>query len=234
MTDSLLTTFKALFADDALLQPKTPIKLVVGLGNPGTQYDRTRHNVGFMVLDALAERQGAAIRRKRFGALAEEISIGAMKLVLLKPQQYMNRSGQATATAAGFYKLSAQNVLVVCDDLALPVGRLRLRAKGSAGGHNGLKDIIARLGTDAFARLRVGIGDSGPREAADYVLSRFDGDEQTAVAEAVDRSVQAVLCWAQDGVETAMNRYNPQNDAGLQDTKTKLKNGGDRPQNKTE
>jgi PTH1 family peptidyl-tRNA hydrolase len=190
----------------------THVRLIVGLGNPGPQYDQTRHNVGFMALDALAERLGVTIRRKAFNALAEDVMLGDLKLVLLKPQQYMNRSGHALATAAGFYKLSAQETLVVLDDLALPVGQLRLRAKGSAGGHNGLKDIIARLGTDAFARLRIGIGDSGSRDAADYVLSRFGSDERPAISQAVRQATDAILTWAQHGVETAMNRYNSRGD----------------------
>ena len=135
------------------------MKLIVGLGNPGSKYDQTRHNVGFMVVDAFAERYGAKVRRKKFNALFEEISVEATKILLLKPQQYMNRSGHAVATAAGFYKLDPVDILVVTDDMALEVGRIRLRAKGSAGGHNGLKDIIARLGTQDFPRLRVGIGE---------------------------------------------------------------------------
>ena len=122
------------------------MKLIAGLGNPGSKYDQTRHNVGFRVVDALAERFGEKVRRKKFNALAEEIHAEDTKLLLIKPQDYMNRSGHAIATAAGFYKLGPADVLVVTDDMALDVGRLRIRAKGSAGGHNGLKDIIARFG----------------------------------------------------------------------------------------
>ncbi|MHC4237742.1 MAG: aminoacyl-tRNA hydrolase, partial [Planctomycetota bacterium] len=187
------------------------MKLIVGLGNPDSQYDQTRHNVGFMVADALAERFGARVRRKKFNALAEEIYAEDTKVVLLKPQQYMNRSGHAVATAAGFYKLTAADVLVVTDDMALDVGRLRIRGKGSAGGHNGLKDIIARLGSDDFSRLRVGIGDSGRMDAADYVLSRFSADEREVIDKAVQTAVDAICCWLRDGVDLAMTRYNAKN-----------------------
>ena len=184
------------------------VKLIAGLGNPGTEYDATRHNVGFMVLDALAERMGTKIKRKKFNALAEEVLHGGEKLVLLKPQQYMNRSGHAIATAVGFYKLNLVDVLVITDDMALETGQLRLRPGGSSGGHNGLKDIIAALGTDEFPRLRVGIGDSGRRDAADYVLSRFDSGQKEIMDQAVMMATEAILCWVADGVETAMTRYN--------------------------
>ena len=184
------------------------VKLIAGLGNPGTEYDGTRHNVGFMVLDALAETLGTKIKRKKFNALAEEVLHGDEKLLLLKPQQYMNRSGHSIATAAGFYKLEPADVLVVTDDMALETGHLRLRPKGSSGGHNGLKDIIAALGTDEFPRLRVGIGSSGQRDAADYVLSRFDSADKKMVDQAVAKAAEAILCWVIDGIEAAMTRYN--------------------------
>jgi len=190
------------------------MKLIVGLGNPDNQYDQTRHNVGFMVVDALAERFGATVRRKKFNALAEEVHAEDTKLLLLKPQQYMNRSGHAVATAAGFYKLSPADILVVTDDMALDVGRIRLRAKGSAGGHNGLKDIIARLGSDGFPRLRVGIGDSDRMDAAAYVLSRFSADEREVIDRAVLTAVDAIGCWLRDGVDIAMTRYNVKNGSG--------------------
>lgn len=189
------------------------MKLIAGLGNPGSKYDETRHNVGFRVVDALAERFGEKVRRKKFNALTEEIHAEDTKLLLIKPQDYMNRSGHAIATAAGFYKLGPADVLVVTDDMALDVGRLRIRAKGSAGGHNGLKDIIARLGSDDFARLRVGIGDSGRMDAADYVLSRFSAEERAIVDNAVQTAVDAICCWLRDGVDIAMTRYNAKNEA---------------------
>ena len=184
------------------------VKLIAGLGNPGTEYDGTRHNIGFMVLDALAETFGTKVKRKKFNALVAEILHGDEKLLLLEPQQYMNRSGHSIATAVGFYKLGPADVLVVTDDMALETGQLRLRPKGSSGGHNGLKDIIAALGTDEFSRLRVGIGSSGQCDAADYVLSRFDGREKEMVDQAVAMATKAVLCWVTDGIEAAMTRYN--------------------------
>lgn len=187
------------------------MKLIAGLGNPGSKYDDTRHNVGFRVVDAFAERFDATVRREKFNALAEEVHAEDMKLLLLKPQQYMNRSGHAVATAAGFYKLSPADILVVTDDMALDVGRIRLRAKGSAGGHNGLKDIIARLGSDDFPRLRVGIGDSGRMDAAAYVLSRFSADEREVVDQTIRTAVDAIGCWLRDGIDIAMTRYNAKN-----------------------
>lgn len=187
------------------------MKLIAGLGNPGSQYENTRHNIGFMVVDAIAQRYGSSVRRKKFNALVEEIHVENRKLLLVKPQQYMNRSGHAIATAAGFYKLNPADVLIVTDDMALEVGRLRLRAKGSAGGHNGLKDIIARLGTNVFPRLRVGIGDSGPVDAADYVLSRFCDEERSLIDTAVHSAVDAILCWITEGIESAMTKYNVKN-----------------------
>lgn len=213
MTETLSETFGDLLPVSALSKPKTTMRLIAGLGNPGPEYDNTRHNVGFMAVEALGERLGVSVRKKAFNGLVGEAMVGELKVILLKPQQYMNRSGHAIATAAGFYKIAPQDVMVVLDDLALPVGQLRLRAKGTAGGHNGLKDIIARLGTDTFGRLRIGIGDAGQRDAADYVLSRFDADEKAAIQKAVALSAEALLCWAQYGIDKAMNSYNARSDA---------------------
>lgn len=198
-----------LFGVDSLkMKECARVKLIAGLGNPGTDYVGTRHNAGFMVLDVLAQTFGVSIKREKFGALAAEVLHGDEKLLLLKPQQYMNRSGHAIATAAGFYKLQPADVLVVTDDMALPTGQLRLRPKGSAGGHNGLKDIIAALKTDQFPRLRVGIGSAGTRDAADYVLSRFSEPERQSIDQAVQTAANAALCWAAEGIEPAMTRYN--------------------------
>jgi len=219
MTETLSETFGDLLPASALLKPRTTMRLIAGLGNPGSEYDSTRHNVGFMAVDALAERLGVSVRKKAFNGLVGEAMVGDLKVILLKPQQYMNRSGHAIATAAGFYKIAPQDVMVVLDDLALPVGQLRLRAKGAAGGHNGLKDIIARLGTDAFARLRIGIGDAGGRDAADYVLSRFGADEKAAIEKAVAQSSEALLCWVQYGIDKAMNQYNARIDAETKNEK---------------
>jgi PTH1 family peptidyl-tRNA hydrolase len=181
--------------------------MIVGLGNPGKRYAGTRHNVGFAVLDHLGRQLGLEIKKKKFGALLGEGVVGDKKLLLLKPMQYMNKSGQVVATAAGFYKLGRENVLVVTDDMALEPGRIRVRAKGSAGGHNGLGDIIARLGSEEFARLRVGIGGGGGM-GADYVLSRPAGAEEALLADAIEKAAQAVVCWIEEGIDSAMNRFN--------------------------
>jgi PTH1 family peptidyl-tRNA hydrolase len=187
------------------------IRLIVGLGNPGAGYDRTRHNAGFEVVDLFAEQFGVDVKKKKFGGLFGECIIGDKKVFLLKPQSYMNRSGQAVATALGFYKLTGAEVMVVTDDLALAPGRIRIRAKGSAGGHNGLKDIIARLGGEEFTRLRVGVGGQGGQYTKDYVLSRPPADERQEIAMAVAASVAALDCWISKGIDAAMNRYNVRN-----------------------
>ncbi len=184
------------------------VKLIVGLGNPGDAYVGTRHNMGFDVVDRVSEVLGVKVKKAKFGARFGEALVGQDKLILLKPWEFMNRSGQAVATAAGFYRLSPDNVLVVTDDMALDPGRIRLRPGGSAGGHNGLSDIIARLKTDKFARLRVGIGPSNLPDSADYVLGRPSASDRKVLAEAVGRAADAVLCWARDGIQTAMNRFN--------------------------
>ncbi|MGD9109852.1 MAG: aminoacyl-tRNA hydrolase [Phycisphaerales bacterium] len=182
--------------------------MVVGLGNPGKEYAGTRHNVGFAVIDALSEALDIEVKRRKFGARLGEGEIDDDKLILLKPVQFMNRSGQVVATAAGFYKLPIENLLVVTDDMALDVGRIRLRAKGSAGGHNGLDDIIQKLGTEEFVRLRVGIGSAGQQDAYDYVLGRFNENESPLIEAAISRARDAILCWLKQGIETAMNEYN--------------------------
>jgi len=219
MTETPFNTLNDLLFGSALSKPTTSVKLIAGLGNPGPEYDGTRHNVGFRVLDVLARRLDVTIRRRSFNALVEDALLGDVKLVLLKPQQYMNRSGHAVATAAGYYKVAAGDVMVVLDDMALPTGQLRIRAKGSAGGHNGLKDIIAQMGTDSFARLRLGVGDCGTRDAAEYVLSRFGSAERDAIEQATEQAVDAVLYWAKQGTAAAMNRYNSSGDGQTQGDK---------------
>lgn len=184
------------------------MRMIVGLGNPGREYTDTRHNVGFAVIDALAEALNIEVKKRKFGARFGQGEPDNEKLILLKPARFMNRSGQAVATAVGFYKPGIEDLLVVTDDMALEVGRIRLRAKGSAGGHNGLNDIIEKLGTEGFARLRVGIGSAGRQEAHDYVLSRFDENEITLIKSAVARARDAALCWLSRGIEAAMNEYN--------------------------
>jgi PTH1 family peptidyl-tRNA hydrolase len=187
------------------------MKMVVGLGNPGAEFVDTRHNIGFGVIDSLAEVLGIDVGKRKFSARLGSGEFGDKKLILLKPWQFMNRSGEAVAKAVGFYKLPLGEMLVVTDDIALEPGRIRIRAKGSAGGHNGLADIIDKLGANQFARLRVGIGRSDPRQkhsGIDYVLDRPTRDERRLLDEAIDRARQAALCWLEFGIGAAMNKFN--------------------------
>ena len=187
------------------------IRMIVGLGNPGQVYDGTRHNVGFDAIDAFGSQFGIEIKKKKFGGLVGDGMVGDRKVLLIKPQQYMNRSGQVVATAAGFYRLGLENIIVVTDDMALEPGRIRLRAKGSAGGHNGLADISSKLGSQDYARLRIGIGKSERIIARDYVLGKPTADERELIVEAVDKSKEALACWVSDGIDLAMNKFNVKN-----------------------
>ena len=185
-------------------------RLIVFLGNPGPKYAGTRHNVGFMTADVLEKKTGAKINKAKFRALTAKCTFGGESVMLMKPQTYMNLSGQAVAECAKFYKLPPENVLVVCDDVSLPCGKLRFRAKGSAGGHNGLKSIISCLGSDAFPRLKIGVG-SPPHpdfDMADWVLGVFRGDDAAQIAKATETAAEAIECFVRDGADRAMNRYN--------------------------
>lgn len=184
--------------------------LVVFLGNPGTKYEMTRHNAGFMAGDAMAKAQGAAINRSRFKALTGTCDIGGETVMLMKPQTFMNLSGEAVAQAVSFYKLAPDHVIVVSDEIALPIGKLRIRTKGSAGGHNGLKNIIALLGTDQFPRIRIGVG-AAPHpdyDMADWVLSSFKGKDAEDILAAAARAAEAVECYITKGADRTMNLYN--------------------------
>lgn len=184
--------------------------LVVFLGNPGTKYEMTRHNAGFMAGDAMAKAQGAAINRSRFKALTGTCDIGGETVMLMKPQTFMNLSGEAVAQAVSFYKLAPDHVIVVSDEVSLPIGKLRIRTKGSAGGHNGLKNIIALLGTDQFPRIRIGVG-AAPHpdyDMADWVLSSFKGKDAEDILAAAARAAEAVECYITKGADRAMNLYN--------------------------
>ncbi len=185
------------------------MRLVVGLGNPGRKYEATRHNLGYRVLAELAKRHAAGRPRERFRGEVVEADLAGVKTLLVSPTTYMNQSGASVLEARDFYKLSNQDLLVVCDDLSLPVGKLRFRPSGSSGGQKGLEDIIRRLGTEEFARLRIGIGSPPPGwDAADYVLSRFAESERSAIDEAVCRAADGVADWAREGIQFCMNRYN--------------------------
>jgi len=180
------------------------VRLVVGLGNPGAEYNRTRHNVGFDVVDLLASEWGLAWQHsKSWHALWAK----GEKAILVKPASYMNRSGEPLAAVASFYKIEAAEVLVVLDDFALELGRLRLRPEGSAGGHNGLESILMHLGTEAIPRLRIGIG-AAPGGAVDYVLGRFFAEEVPIVEKTIERAAAAVKCAIDKGVLSAMNLFN--------------------------
>ena len=188
------------------------VKLVVGLGNPGPEYAETRHNLGFKVVEALESALGTEVKKRRFGARTGEGSYAGHRLILMKPWKFMNRSGEAVASTVGFYKLDLGDLMVVTDDMALEVGRIRIRAKGSAGGHNGLADIIEKLGSDAFARCRVGIGAAQSAEAVGHVLGRPDRQDKDLLNQAILRARDAVLCWLEFGVEKTMNEFNAKND----------------------
>lgn len=184
--------------------------LVVGLGNPGAKYESTRHNMGFLAVDKLAQNEKLKFNKLRFKAWTAVWEVDGEKVLLMKPQTYMNLSGEAVGQAARFYKIPADHVLVISDDIALPAGKLRIRAGGSAGGHNGLKNIIRHLGTDRFPRIKVGVG--APAQAdgdiVDWVIGKPMGAEQKVLIEALDKAVAAIPVLIGQGVEKAMNRFN--------------------------
>ena len=184
--------------------------LLVCLGNPGDKYENTRHNVGYMVADEVAGRQGKPIQRLKFKALTNILTISGEKVLVMKPITYMNLSGEAVRPAADFYKVPPARVLVVSDDTALPVGRLRIRQKGSAGGHNGLKSVIQHLGTDQFPRLRVGVGEKPhpDYDLADWVLGKFAGEDKKAIDAAVKRAADAIECILAQGIDRGMGNFN--------------------------
>lgn len=184
--------------------------LVVGLGNIGEKYDNTRHNVGFEVADELAERGRVPIQKLKYRALTNTLEIGGEKVLLMKPVTYMNLSGEAVGEAARFFKVPADHVLVISDDVALPVGKLRVRRGGSAGGHNGLKNIIQHLGSDQFPRIKVGVGEKPhpDYDMADWVLGKFQGEDRKTMDVAVKRAADAVECFLREGPDKTMSRFN--------------------------
>ena len=194
-----------------LFQKKLPVSwLIVGLGNPGEQYENTRHNVGFLVADELGERGSFPIQRLKFEALTNTAVIGGQGALVMKPTTYMNLSGEAVGEAARFYKIPPGRVLVISDDVDLPLGKLRIRTGGSAGGHNGLKSVIQHLGADQFPRLKVGVGGKPhpDYDMADWVLGKLQGEDKRVMDEAVKRAADAVECFLKDGPQKAMNRFN--------------------------
>jgi PTH1 family peptidyl-tRNA hydrolase len=187
-------------------------KLICGLGNPGPEYEGHRHNIGFQVVDAVADRFGVRLNQGKFAGRIGQGTIGKSRVLLFKPQTFMNASGTALAQAVRFYKVDPADLLVVHDELDLPFGRLQLKLGGGAGGHNGISSIIDTLGLDDFGRLRIGIGKpEGPgakERVVGHVLSDFSREERSALPQLVDRAVEAVEIWQQDGIATAMNRFN--------------------------
>ncbi len=184
------------------------MKIVVGIGNPGKRYEPTRHNLGFRVVDRLAAEHGVAVRRRRFDALVGEGQVEGRAVLLVKPQTYVNLSGSAVAPLLRWYRAAPEDLLVVCDDLNLELGNLRLRRQGSSGGHNGLQSVIQCLGTEEFARLRIGIGRGGDGDAVGHVLGSFQQGEHATTERTVAAAAEAVRLWTRLGVEAAMNEVN--------------------------
>lgn len=184
--------------------------LIVGLGNPGREYENTRHNAGYMVVDALAEKCSIDVLEKKHKALIGKGVVAGQKCILMKPLTYMNLSGESVMDACQYYKIDpTQELIVISDDISLEVGKLRIRKKGSAGGHNGLKNIIAHFGHDTFMRLKVGVGNKPPRmDLADYVLGHFTKEERTLMEEAAGRGAKAIQAILTEGPDKAMNLFN--------------------------
>ncbi len=193
-----------------LQQPGGVRWLVVCLGNPGPRYEGTRHNAGFLTAEALAKKLGVSINRARFRALTARAVIGGEDVLLMKPQTFMNLSGEAAAQAAKFYQVPPERVIVVSDETALPIGKLRVRSKGSAGGHNGLKSVITCLGSEQFPRIRLGVG-APPHEdwdLADWVLSAFKNQDAEDIAAAAERAAEAVIGYITEGPDKTMSKFN--------------------------
>jgi PTH1 family peptidyl-tRNA hydrolase len=183
------------------------VKVIVGLGNPGREYAQTRHNVGFMVVNRLAQRLGAPTSKVRFRAQISEAVSNGEKTILVEPQTYMNLSGHSVREVINWYKCPREDLIVIADDLDLAFGTLRMRARGSAGGHNGLKSIFEQLGTEEISRLKIGIG-RGPGAVIARVLSRFSPEEEAELPGLIDRAVESVLLWQSQGIIAAMNAIN--------------------------
>jgi len=184
--------------------------LIVGLGNPGREYEKTRHNAGFRAIDLLAEKLGCKIDRLKFQGLYCQTNYGGGKLFLLKPQTYMNLSGRSVLQLSAYFNIPPQNIIVLFDDISLPPGRLRIRSDGSAGGHNGIKSIIAEIGTQDFPRVKIGVGGKAhpDQDLADHVLSGFSASEEKALVSALERAADAALTVIDKGVPEAANRFN--------------------------
>lgn len=186
------------------------MKIIVGLGNPGNEYAKTRHNVGFMLVDALAEHLNINLWKDKFNAQIAEGRIGTEKILLVKPQTYMNNSGEAVGPLMRWYKVTPEDIIVAHDDMDIPAGTIRIRKKGSSGGHNGIKSLIAHLGSENFPRVRLGVGRPLPGwSVVNHVLAPFPQEDKTSVDEAIKYLIPAVECIVNDSVDIAMNKYNP-------------------------
>ena len=186
------------------------MKIITGLGNPGTEYAKTKHNVGFMFVDALADKLGVTEWKDKFDAKVGEGRIGTEKVLLVKPQTYMNDSGRAVGPVMNFYKLTPEDLIVAHDDMDIPAGTIRIRKKGSAGGHNGIKSILAHVGDEHFSRVRIGIGRPLPGwTVVNHVLAAFSEEDAPKITEAINYLIPAVECIVNEDVDMAMNRYNP-------------------------
>lgn len=181
--------------------------IIAGLGNPGKEYDMTRHNIGFETIDYIAEKHNVKINKLKFKSLYGEINIAGEKVYLIKPQTYMNLSGEALREFSAFYKIPLQNIIVINDDISLGMGKVRIRRKGSAGGHNGLKSIIYQLNSDEFPRIKIGVGENEKGDLADYVLGRFKKDEIPVMEDSIIRASDAAEEIIKKGIESAMNKY---------------------------
>lgn len=184
------------------------MKMIVGLGNPGKKYEATRHNVGFITADLIADELGVEITQKNFMGLCCEVFRNGEKVILVKPQTYMNLSGQCVGEIARYYKIDNEEILVIVDDLSLPAGTMKLRPKGSSGGHNGLKSIIAHLDGEDFPRLKIGIGRGSGDDVIDHVLGHFGEEEWKLIANMMEKGRDCAFLWLDRGIDEAMNRYN--------------------------
>ena len=189
-----------------------PSWIIAFLGNPGAKYARTRHNAGFMAADELERELHVKINKIKYHALIATCTVGDETVLVMKPQTYMNLSGEAIGEAARFYKIDPAHIIVVSDEMHIPAGKLRIRQKGSAGGHNGLKSVIAHLGTEEFPRIRIGVGEPGPvrdgDEVIDWVIGSVPQTDMEQIRQAARRAGEAAVCYIRDGADTAMNRYN--------------------------
>lgn len=207
---SVFDIFKQLDAQKAQ-QPSGPVQYIVcGLGNPGTQYENTRHNAGFMAIDTIAEKIGADVKKLKFKSLTADVTLGGVRCLLMKPSTFMNNSGEAVAEAMNFYKLTPDKLLIIYDDISLDVGRLRIRQKGSDGGHNGIKSIILHTNSDKFLRIRIGVG-AKPHpdyDLADWVLSGFPKEQAEALEQSLSNAASAAELMVQGKINEAMNTFN--------------------------